>query len=1195
MNEPFPSLTCPHCSRVNLEDAKFCQNCGQPLARTCKECGTANEAEAKFCRTCGKSLELTPQSSTEARLTELRQLAPERLQEKMRASSTQVEGERKPVTILFTDIVGSTSIAEKLDPEEWKEIVLGAHRRVGEAIYRYEGTIAQLLGDGVLAFFGAPITHEDDPVRAVRAALDIQESIKDYALELEDLVESFQMRIGINTGEVVIGDIGTDMHMEYLAIGDAVNVAARLQSAAKPGKGLLSGSSARLIGDAFKLKSLGDIAVKGKEESVETFELVGVKAPVEIGRKIHEYQTPHVGRESEVEALRSALLKLCEGHGQIVSLIGEAGIGKTRLLEEVREILRDRNYELDVYSTSPSSIRWLEGRALSYGSSLPYWTITHLLLTDLGLSDGASQVKIKVALRQRMNALFSKEETTEVMPFIANILGIALEGKEKARIEALDHTILKNMTHNALREYFTHLAKECPTVLVIEDMHWLDPSSLEVLEGFLALTDHVPLMILMLMRIDRDHGSWQLRTKAETDFHHRYTDIHLRRLSEKDSDMLVIHLLGGGELPEEIWETIMARTEGNPFYVEEMVRHMIEEGMIAKYEEQWSATEAMKKIGIPDTLQGVLLARIDRLEEDVRHTLQMASVIGKSFLYRILETISEAERELDVHLSQLQRLDLVREKARIPELEYIFKHSLTQEAAYNSLLVERRRVFHLKVAETIETLFLDRKEEFLGLLAHHYLLAESHNKAASYLFKAGEKAFFRDGAFQTALIFIQQASDLYGTLDDVINLGAAQSLLGMIHWGMGDRVASIEHQHRALSILENEPESPELAWVVTEISRMHMLASEWDEAIRWGERGLALAEMTQHDELRLHALITIGTARANSGDIERGFNELREGLSLSIESGFLSPITRSYFNLTEHYINQGQYTEARTLSQEYRQYGLEAEHFFSQASSLMRLTELDWICGLWDQAIKNLELLYKSQDIYGIWNKVVSVSIRNDLGQYEEARNDLEVDLELAISTDEIQTILPYLGQLARSYAALGLDKKVDEVVKQILERVDSIPYFDKVSTMALVFAIDWFASRRDPKSLEDSNACVAHLERGYHLLKSPPIEAALAEGKGIHALAGGQVSEAIGQLNQATAVWKQLGRPYDQARAIRELGRALATAKDIEAAKDCYAQAIELIDTLAALLTDDEMRNSFLASELVTDIRQERAALEEE
>jgi tetratricopeptide (TPR) repeat protein len=411
---------------------------------------------------------------------------------------------------------------------------------------------------------------------------------------------------------------------------------------------------------------------------------------------------------------------------------------------------------------------------------------------------------------------------------------------------------------------------------------------------------------------------------------------------------------------------------------------------------------------------------------------------------------------LDVHLSQLQRLDLVREKARIPELEYIFKHSLTQEAAYNSLLVERRRMFHLKVAETIETLFLDRKEEFLGLLAHHYLLAESHKKAASYMFKAGEKAYFRDGAFQTAFKFIQQASDLYETLDDVINLGAAQSLLGLIHWGMGDREASLEHHHRALSILENEPESPELAWVVTELSRMHMMASEYDEAIRWGERGLALAEITQHAEMRLHALITIGTARINSGDIERGFNELREGLSLSIESGFLSPTTRSYFNLTEHYMYQGQYTEAKTLSQEYRQYGLEAEHPFSQASSLMRLTELDWICGLWDQAIKNLELLYKSQSIWGVWNKVVSVSIKNDLGQYEEARNDLEADLELAISTGEIQTIVPYLGQLACSYAALGLDKKVDEVVKQILERIDSIPNFDKASTMPLVFQSHW-------------------------------------------------------------------------------------------------------------------------------------------
>jgi tetratricopeptide (TPR) repeat protein len=345
--------------------------------------------------------------------------------------------------------------------------------------------------------------------------------------------------------------------------------------------------------------------------------------------------------------------------------------------------------------------------------------------------------------------------------------------------------------------------------------------------------------------------------------------------------------------------------------------------------------------------------------------------------------------------------------------------------------------------------------------------------------------------------------------------------------------------------------------------------------------------------VRLHALTSIGSTRIGLGDLEQGLNDLRESLRLSLESGFENPAGRAYFNLIELYVYQGQYVEAKTLAEEYREYSREVELRTMEPNSLVKLTEVEWICGLWDQAIKNLTLLTSSQSIWGLWSKMIRASIQNDLGQPEETRNELEADLDLALSTNEIQTIVPYLGQLARSYAALGFEHKVDEVLHQILEWVDSIRFFEMGSTMPLVFAIDWFATRRETVSLEGSRACVAHLERGYHRLKTPVIEAALAEGKGIHALAGSQVSEAIEHLTQATEVWERLGRPYDHARALRELGRALAAAKDVEAAKLSYARAAELIDTLAALLTVDEMRNSFLASELVANLRQEQAALE--
>lgn len=1196
MKETLPSQTCPNCSHKNPEEAKFCQNCGQQLAGTCTNCGTPNEADAKFCMDCGKPLKHLSHTTEETRLSVLQQSAPEVLREKMRASSSQIEGERKPVTILFADIVGSTAMAEKLDPEEWREIINEVHRRVGEAIYRYEGTIAQLLGDGVLAFFGAPITHEDDPIRAVRAALDIQDAVADYERELAGMVDQFQMRVGINSGIVVIGDIGTDLHVEYLAIGDAVNLAARLQSAAEPGQVLLSENCARFVKAAFELKDLGKIEVKGKSELIPVFEVLSAKIAPESGRGIEGLSSPLVGREGELRKLLSSLSSLKQGRGQIGVIAGEAGIGKTRLVEEARALSAGPSSEVGNKETDPDAhsaleFHWLEGRSLSYGSDLSYWAITQLLLADLGLSDRDQETRIRATLRRRVLELFDQEDD-EVLPFLFYLLGLKQDAEAQGWFQTLEGELLKQRLHLALKKYFTRIAELRPTILVFEDVHWADPSSLEVIKQLFSLTDRVPLMVLMLLRIERDHGSWIVKIEAETNFPHRYTEIHLKRLSSNSSTLLINHLLDIAELPESTRQLILARSEGNPFYLEEIIRHLIDQEVIVHQQRVWRVTKEITEIHIPDTLHGVLLARIDRLEEDVRTTLQIASVIGKSFLFRILDSISEAEHQLEAHLSQLQRVDLVREKTRWPELEYIFKHSLSQEAAYNSLLVERRRLFHLKVAEALETLFHDRKDEFLGLLAHHYFLAESHKKAASYMFMAGEKAS-RDGAIQTALKFVQQASDLYEMLNDAINFGDSQGFLGNIHWGMGDREASLEHLYRALSILEDEPDSPELARVVTEISRMHMVASEYDEALRWGERGLALAEKAQLVEVRLHALISIGSTRIGLGDLEQGLNDLRESLRLSIESGFESPAGRAYFNLIEHYAYQGQYAEARTLAKDYRQYSREVEIRTIEPYSLMKLTEIEWICGLWDQAIKNLTLLTGSQSIWGLWSKLIRASIQNDLGQPEEARNELEADLDLALSTNEIQTIVPYLGQLARSYSALGLGSKVDEMVDQILEWVDSIPFFNMGSTMPLLFAIDWFARRREAKSLEGGRACVERLERAYARLKTLPIEAALAEGKGIHALAGRRVSDAIEHLNQATAVWERLGRPYDQARALGRLGRALAAAKDVEAAKVCYAHAAELIDTLAALLTVDEMRNSFLASELVTNLRQEQAALE--
>jgi ABC-type oligopeptide transport system substrate-binding subunit/class 3 adenylate cyclase len=683
---------------------------------------------------CGAPLQSGTQATSEDRITALRRGAPQELQERLQATSAQMEGERKLVTILFADIVGSTAISTRLDPEEWKEVVNGAHQRISQAVYRYEGTIAQLLGDGVLAFFGAPIIHEDDPQRAVRAALAIQASIREYREELSGYLDDFQVRVGLNTGTVVVGAVGGDLHMEYLAIGDSVNLAARLQSAAKPGEVLLSEATARLLGEGFTLEDRGEFQLKGFPNPVMAYTVLSAKSSLHPRPALPGLRSPMVGREAEMGVLQGALSQLAQGSGGIVAVLGEAGIGKSRLIEEA-------------ITEAPPGVRFLEGRALSYGAALPFWTIQQLINADLGLSEADPEPKVRVALRRRTQALFG-ERAASLSPYLAHLLGLKLDEDQAARLSGLDGETVRHQTLVSLGEYFAALAEAQPTVLLFEDLHWDDPSSLQALEGLLPLTDRSALLILLASRLDRDHPSWKLKLKAETDYPHRYTEISLRRLSSQDSDQLVDNLLELSQVPPELQRLLLSRSEGNPFYLEEVVRGLIETGALVRQGGGWRLQGQIDELAIPGTLQGVLLARIDRLQEDVRRTLQIASVIGKSFLYRLLEAIDQAEQALDQHLSELQRLDLVREKTRQPELEYIFKHSLTQEAAYSSLLMERRKEFHRRVGEALEALFADREEEYLGLLAHHFDRAGEGQKAAAYRLRAGDKARFGEAPLE---------------------------------------------------------------------------------------------------------------------------------------------------------------------------------------------------------------------------------------------------------------------------------------------------------------------------------------------------------------------------------------------------------------------------------------------------------------
>jgi class 3 adenylate cyclase/tetratricopeptide (TPR) repeat protein len=752
-------MKCPECGCDCPSDFVFCQKCGSKLTTVTPHCGF--EGSPDFIITPEDGAPLTGAPKPDHAVELLKRLAPTGYVERVLATKAKAVGERRIVTILFCDVTGSTVMAEALDPEDVMEIMDEAFKLMIGPVMRYEGTVARLMGDAVLAFFGAPIAHEDDPERACRAALDIMAGAKVYArkLEKERGISGFNVRVGINTGLVVVGEVGSDLRVEYTAMGNAINVAARMERAAEPGTTLITKDTHKLIAPLFETESLGPIIVKGKTEPVHTYRVLASRIASGKVRGIAGLDSPLVGREVKIAALQEALARLRGGVGSIVTIVGEAGIGKSRLVAE----LRKRNLEnVSKPSQGLNALLWVEGRCFSYSSSIAYTLWLDVLRGLLNVTAEDAPTLVRDVLQDWVMA-FCPDSYNNVYPYLARLMSLPLTKEEDTTVNTLEPKKLKETTFSALEMVFKGAANEQPLVLVCEDIHWADSTSIEVLEHLLGLTDRLALLVICVFRLRREHGSWQLRETVARDYGHHHIHLQLEPLGAEESEMLVGNLLHLEALPQGLRDRILGQGEGNPFYVEEIIRSLINEGAIVEDEVtgHWQATQVMAKVQIPDTLQGLLMARIDRLQIETKRVLQMASVIGRVFLYRVLDTIAEDEGRLDDRLLTLQREELIRERARLPELEYIFKHELTREAAYNGLLKRERRAFHRKVAGALELLFQERIEEQVELLAYHWERAEELENAIHYLLQAAERAA-RLYANEEAITLYTKAIELAG-------------------------------------------------------------------------------------------------------------------------------------------------------------------------------------------------------------------------------------------------------------------------------------------------------------------------------------------------------------------------------------------------------------------------------------------------
>jgi class 3 adenylate cyclase len=707
-------MECPKCQFENREGVKFCEECGATFELRCPNCKTKIPLGRKFCGECGFKL-TEPSQAPAIDYSAPQSYTPKFLADKILTSRSSLEGERKLVTVLFADVAKYTSMSEKLDPEEVHQIMDGAFKILMDEIHKYEGTINQFTGDGVMALFGAPVSHEDHAQRACYAALSIQKALGAYGEKIgKDTGVEFKMRVGLNSGPVIVGAIGDDLRMDYTAVGDTTNLGSRMESLARPGTILVSGNTHRLARDFFKFESLGKIEVKGKKEPQEAFELIkSGEVETRIGASVAKGLTRFVGRKNSMAALLDAFDKVKSGAGQVVGLLGEAGVGKSRLLLEMRNMLPEGEYT------------YLEGQCLQYGGSMPYLPVLDILRTYLDTKEGDREFLIKKKMEEKILDL---EKLKGVIPPFQSLLSLKVDDEDFSKLEAKEK---REKTFEALRDLMIRVSQEKPLVLTIEDLHWMDKTSEEFLGYLIGRLANTPIMLLLLYRPEYTHP-WGSKSY--------YTKVGLDQLGTDSSSELVKAILEEGEAAPELTQLILNRAAGNPLFMEEFTHTLLENGSIERKDEKYVLSGKASDIQVPDTIQGIIAARLDRLEDNLKRTMQVASVIGRDFAFRILQTITGMREELKPYLLNLQGLEFIYEKNLFPELEYIFKHALTQEVAYNSLLLKRRKEIHARIGRAIEELYAERLEEFYEMLAYHYSRSDGLEKACRYSRLSGEKA-----------------------------------------------------------------------------------------------------------------------------------------------------------------------------------------------------------------------------------------------------------------------------------------------------------------------------------------------------------------------------------------------------------------------------------------------------------------------
>jgi len=882
-------MKCSECQTENPDTQKFCGECGTKLERVCPNCSANNPSQYKFCGECGsdlrQSIETHPGDNVDQESP-----SPESVVREIPAAPKVIGGERKYVTALFSDMSGYTTMSERLDPEEVKEITSRIFGEISKIVNKYDGFIEKFIGDAVMAIFGIPKAHEDDPVRAIRAAREIHDLINVMSPEYEQMIgRPLTMHTGINTGLVVTGEVNMEKGTHGVA-GDTINVAARLSSLAEADQIVVGPDTHHQAEGHFAFEVLEPTIVKGKKEPIQIHKVLSPKEQPSTTHRHHGLRADLIGREAELAQLKEAAQRLREGKGAIFSICGETGIGKTRLVEEFKGAL-----DLD-------EIQWLDGQAYAYSQNIPYFPLIDLFSRGFQIKEGDAPETVKEKIETGVESLVGKRD--DVIPYVGSLYAL-----NYPEVSEVSPEFWKTRLQESIHAILSGLAQGGPTIICLEDLHWADPSFIDLLRFVLSEFRYPALFICVYRPAFSLFTSHQVSgLKAQ------YQEIQLHDLSLSEAQIMLTSLLKARDVPKDLWRFIQENVGGNPFYLEEVVNALIGAGALIRDNGAWRLDRPVSQIDMPSTIHGIIAARLDHLESEAKRILQEASVIGRTFLYGILKNCTNLKEHLDRSLAGLERLDLIHARSLQPDLEYVFKSAMTQEVVYNGLLKKERQAIHERIALVMEQLFRDRIPEFYETLAFHFKQGHSTLKAVHYLMKSGEKSlgryaveeshkYFKEafdllndkpertkdedtfliellikwslvyyyrGDFREQVDLLSAYRDLAESLDDKTRLGMFYAWYGFSLNFREQCKDSYKYLLKALELGEEIEDQQVIGYACTWLSWTCTELGSLEEAILYGERAQEISKQIPSDQyLFFKSLGGIGFASFYKGDKKR--------------------------------------------------------------------------------------------------------------------------------------------------------------------------------------------------------------------------------------------------------------------------------------------------------------------------------------